>query len=558
MSIRSMRARVAAALRQARRARKTAAKPEAAAWRIETLEPKLLLSADALPGVQGLLSDPTADPVAPVVQPQDATPSAQMQVAAAASPLGTISSAPGNNLYLFGRGDGPTTVLSYSDPNLGKVNTLQFKAGVAPADVTVARATDGQAGADVALALTISGTPDVITFNGFLYGGTPANELNTLQQVKFSDGTVWDIPQLLFRLGMGSAGNDTQNGGSGADLLNGAAGNDALYGNGGADTLYGGAGDDALEGGDGNDILDGGSGNDTLNAGYGSNTFLFGRGDGQDRLYYNYNGGDASRINTLQFKAGVAPADVLVRQAYDNYFGGNNNALELSIVGTTDKVTVNAFFRSDDPANSYNGLQRVRFDDGTTWDLATLVAMSQVFTDGNDSVRGTNVADNFSGGLGNNSIGGAGGNDVIDGGPGNDTLSGDEGDDTLIGNTGNDTLYGGNGTDTLQGDDGNDYLQGDGGIDTLTGGAGDDTLEGGDGNDVLDGGSGNDTLNAGYGSNTFLFGRGDGQDRLYYNYNGGDASRVNTLQFKAGVAPDRKSTRLNSSHNPASRMPSSA
>jgi Ca2+-binding RTX toxin-like protein len=247
-----------------------------------------------------------------------------------------------------------------------------------------------------------------------------------MQRVRFDDGTEWDISALLARLYTGTGGddvwrgtnadesfsgglgNDSISGAGGNDVIDGGAGNDSLSGENGDDTLLGGlgndslsgdngrdqlfgdAGDDTLEGGNDDDLLEGGAGNDTLNAGYGSNTFVFGRGDGQDRLYYNYNGGNTARVNTLQFKAGVSPADVLVKQAYDNYFGGNR-ALELSIVGTTDKVTANAFFYGDDPANNYNGLQKVRFDDGTEWDIATLVAKVQTFTDGDDNVRGTNA-----------------------------------------------------------------------------------------------------------------------------------------------------------------------
>ncbi|HEU6454965.1 MAG TPA: LEPR-XLL domain-containing protein, partial [Roseateles sp.] len=52
MSIKSLRARAAAALRRAsKNASARTALPQRQAWKIETLEPKLLLSADALPAV---------------------------------------------------------------------------------------------------------------------------------------------------------------------------------------------------------------------------------------------------------------------------------------------------------------------------------------------------------------------------------------------------------------------------------------------------------------------------------------------------------------------------
>ena len=280
--------------------------PAVTAWRIELLEPKLLLSADAIPALH-LLVDAQTTPTPPAIadnsvgsnaahaKPQaiavvQATPGVQALPAVQASTHDT---------YLFGKGDGQVLVPSTLDANPGKFNTLLFKADVIPAEVQVARAADTQSGGNVALALTITPTGDRIRFNGFLYGGTPANDYNGLQQVSFADGTVWDVSQLLFMLGMGggTVGNDTLNGTVGADLLSGAAGNDALSGAGGDDVLYGGAGDDTLRGdagadllfgGAGNDALDGGAGNDTLTAGSGNNTYLFGRGDGQDRLNYSF------------------------------------------------------------------------------------------------------------------------------------------------------------------------------------------------------------------------------------------------------------------------------
>ena len=502
MSIKSLRARAAAALRRSSSASATAGplkkasvgSAESPQWRIESLEPKLLLSADALPAAH-LLIAPAAEPVNPGLD-GGASGSPAIVAAPASAP------GPGNNLYLFGVGDGPTLVSSYADPNLGKVNTLQFKAGVLPADVTVARAADSQRGGNVAVALTIKGTTDTITFNSVLFSGTPTNPYNGLQRVQFADGTTWDMSQLLFLLGMGTADDDFALGSSGADLLNGADGFDYLDGQGGNDTLYGGRDDDELVGGAGDDILDGGTGDDILNAGTGSNTFVFGLGDGQDRLYLNDSGGDTSRINTLQFKAGIDPADIVVKRALDTYFGGNI-ALELSIKGTTDKVTVNGFFYGENPVNRYNGVQRVRFANGVEWDLNAIVGKLP---------------------------------SLITGTSGDDVLRGTSGDDTIDALGGNDTVYAAAGNDTVMGGDGNDVLYGEDGNDSLSGGDGNDTLDGGNGADILDGGAGNDTLNAGAGNNTFVFGRGDGQDRLYYNYDA-TAGRINTLQFKAGIVP---------------------
>ncbi|MFM6367299.1 MAG: Calx-beta domain-containing protein, partial [Dolichospermum sp.] len=50
----------------------------------------------------------------------------------------------------------------------------------------------------------------------------------------------------------------------------------------------------------------------------------------------------------------------------------------LSIAGTTDSVTVVGFFYGYDPNSPYNPLQQVTFDDGTVWNLDTLVAKASV------------------------------------------------------------------------------------------------------------------------------------------------------------------------------------
>ena len=115
--------------------------------------------------------------------------------------------------------------------------------------------------------------------------------------------------------------------------------------------------------------------------------------------------------------------------------------MQLSIAGTTDSVKVIGFFYGYDPNNIYNPLQQVTFDDGTVWNLATLVAKALTGTDGDDSIVGTNAGDNISGGLGNDNISGRDGNDTLSGvNPNNinpgigerDSLSGGSGSDRFI------------------------------------------------------------------------------------------------------------------------------
>ncbi len=113
---------------------------------------------------------------------------------------------------------------------------------------------------------------------------------------------------------------------------------------------------------------------------------------------------------------------------------------------------------------------------------------------GDTQYKGTNSADNF------------------DGGFGNDTLKGRDGDDTLFGNYGDDKIEGGNGNDKLDGGVGNDVIDGGFGDDALDGGVGDDDLEGFHGKDIIDGGVGNDLIKGGKGED--ILKGGFGNDKL--------------------------------------------
>ena len=501
----------------------------------------------------------------------------------------------GNNVYLFGKGDGQDQI-SVGDATVGRLNTLRFKAGVLPSEILFRQAADGNWGGYHGLELSIAGTTDKITINGFFVNDDPAASYNPVQQVEFADGTIWDIATLKAMLYAGTSGDDTLRGTIGADTLTGGLGNDVLGGasgndtldggdgvdtlNGddGSDTLLGGAGDDTLNGGIGDDTLDGGGGNDSLSGGAGNNLYLFGKGDGQDRLVSS--DGTAGKLNVLQFKAGVATSEIVARRVDDGYWG--SGALELSIAGTTDKITVSSFFLWDELGGDYSPLQEVRFADGTIWNIDAIKARLFSGTSGDDDLRGTGGNDSIAGGLGNDSINGAAGNDTIDGGVGNDTLYGESGADTLVGGDGNDTLDGGTDGDSMSGGAGDDiylvdnvgdvviespsegydviksrvsitlptnveklqlegydninatgnddanviygneatnHIVGLAGDDELRGGGSADLIEGGSGNDLLDGGSDADTLAGGLGDDTYLVDQSN--DVVQENFNEG-------------------------------------
>ena len=323
----------------------------------------------------------------------------------------TLKASTGNNTYLFGKGDNQDTVTSLLDYTVSKTNTLQFKTGVSTSEVIVRQISKN-------LELSISGTTDKITIQDFFYQDNMKNPYNPVQQVKFSDGSIWTTADLLVKVLGGTSGDDNIAGTSTADLITGLTGND---------TLNGGAGDDTL---------DGGAGNDTLIDGTGHDTYLFGKGDGQDYIKSKQIADtSADKLSILRFKDSVLPQDVLATRV--------NGDLVITIAGTTDKVTVQDFFYQGNLNNPWSSVQQVKFADGTTWSLTDIATKAFTGTAANDTMTGTIGNDTMSGGAGNDTLSGSDGADVIYGGDGNDMLNGDIGDDALDGGAGNDTLYGG-------------------------------------------------------------------------------------------------------------------
>lgn len=122
-----------------------------------------------------------------------------------------------------------------------------------------------------------------------------------------------------------------------ADQLTGDALDNVLDGGSGDDVLSGAAGSDTLYGKDGADILIGGSGSDTLVGGNGADLYQMSRGDGQDTIIETaYAASDATTMNTVQWAANVASTQL--------WFTRLGQDLQVSIVGTADRVTVSGWY----------------------------------------------------------------------------------------------------------------------------------------------------------------------------------------------------------------------
>ena len=379
----------------------------------------------------------------------------------------------GNDTYLFGRGDGNDTIYD-QDVTAGNMDTIRFKDGVLPSDVTLSRPASGSED----LLLSINGTTDSLRV--FAWFGSVSNRV---ERVEFADGSVWDTTVLIKAPIQGT---------SGADYL---VGRDDL-----ADTIMGNAGNDILIGGGGNDRLEGGAGNDTING-----------GSGEDTASYI----DAPSGVTVSLATGAAQAtggagtDTLI--GIENLTGSSHND---SLTGNSAANLLDGGAGADtliggDGSDTYyvdnvgdlvietNAVLATGGDDTVYSSLAAYTLTANVET---LRLVATGAADGSGNSLNNTLYAGAG-NNVLDGGAGIDTVSyslaaaavtvslassaaqatGGSGSDTLV-NIEN--LVGSAYADRLTGDGLANRLNGGAGNDTLNGGAGADTLIGGDGSDI--------------------------------------------------------------------------
>jgi trimeric autotransporter adhesin len=385
----------------------------------------------------------------------------------------------GNDRYVFGRGYGQDTI-SGADATVGKLDRIEFRADTAPGDILLSRQ-------NTDLILTIAGTTDSLRVVDYL--GAEGAGASRVEQIAFTDGTVWSVAAVMAKLLLGTAGNDTLNGYAisadliygydGADFVSGKAGADTIYGGDGNDTLNGDEGDDRLDGGAGIDMLSGGNdnGNDVLidgeymSGGLGDDTYVVTAWSGSTTVISEFGSG----TDVLMLTSPVDPASLLISRDYNRISAGWDD-LYLNVVGSSGALRIEGYFFNlgDD-----SKIEQIRFANGTNWSVADVFARDSWFqqTQGGDNIRGYRWDD---------TINALGGNDTVDGGLGNDSIDG---------------------------------------------GAGNDSLNGGLGNDTIDGGVGNDTMDGGAGNDSFRLGRTTGRDTIT------DSSGIDRVIFNADVAP---------------------
>ena len=245
-------------------------------------------------------------------------------------------------------------------------------------------------------------------------------------------------------------------------------------------------------------VLDGAGGNDRLEGGVGSDTYMFGHGSGWDRVI------DSGVGDIIQLKAGITPNDLAAAQYFHSGLF-QPNGLVLGILGSTDALYIQSYFHMSEPP-------LIRFDDGTTWDLAavnqrivTVPLVSNI--DWRTLPINRESATTILGTVGNELLSGTAGPDVFFSFLGSDTLIGGAGDDHYsIGASGTESIVEeiGGGVDTVTGDLPQVYVLPDnveqaeffGRV--LTGNALDNVITAGPASNTLDGGHGNDVLIGGF------------------------------------------------------------
>lgn len=302
----------------------------------------------------------------------------------------------GDDIYVYDAGDGADRISDFTGNDV-----LVFGAAIRPEDIMV----------------SLNATSVGITFRhipGKIEAAiSPALGVNSIDSVKFADGTVWSAARILAQRFVGSSDDDTIGSDGQANALVGLGGNDSLYGGLADDTLIGGAGDDQMYGSGGNDV------------------YVIGLGHGND-VITDWDGYVEGSTDKVLFDAGIAESDV--RVVWDGYL------FNLLIVPSGQRITLANWFSAP-----YR-IEQVQFANGAVWNTDALLARAMTGTDGNDALRGTSGAETMQGLAGNDSLDGLDGHDLLSGGAGADTLDGGWGSDTLHGGAGNDELIGGAGT----------------------------------------------------------------------------------------------------------------
>lgn len=409
----------------------------------------------------------------------------------------------GGDVYVFARGDGYDTITEDDTPESGSIDTIRFADGILSQDVSPRR--DGPN-----LFLELAGTSDGLKVANWFSSDTRYR----VEQVSFSDGTVWSAALLASAPFRGTLSNDTLFGTEDGQEMVALGGQDHLYGRGGDDTLRGGDGGDNLYGESGADTMDGGAGNDDLIGGGGADVYLLDAGYGADTIRDSGQAIDGDDV--ARFGDTVLPSDIILRR--------NGTTLYLEQPDNGDSLAIVEHFA----ASGAGTIERVEFSDGTVWTQDMLATAAFRGTDGAEMLWGDDRGTLMEALGGSDQIYARSGDDTVLGGDGNDALNGEAGNDTLDGGAGNDRLEGGLGDDVYV------FAPGSGQDTVYEGsyGGGADTIR------MAAGVAPDDVLVGRYGTSLILLLEATGDRLEVQGHFSGAAYQVEALSFADGTVRD--------------------
>lgn len=265
----------------------------------------------------------------------------------------------GGDRYRFGRGDGQDTLIE-GRGNPG-VDRIVLDAGITPGSVRLERVASQENPGDQDLLLTLDDGSSLRVKGQF----GMQDEGTVVEEIRFGDGTVWNVEAIRDRL---------LTGGEESEILRGFYGrDDHLVGGGGDDLLLGGVGDDLLEGGAGDDELWGDGFDDWgylyhVCEGHGGDRYLIGRGEGHDVIHeYRWGGG----TDQLIFGDGILPESVNVAVEPSQ---GSTGTWDL-VLTLADGGSVRLVEQFDD-GELLPAVEEVLFADGTLWDADRMAELA--------------------------------------------------------------------------------------------------------------------------------------------------------------------------------------
>ncbi|RWQ33363.1 MAG: hypothetical protein EOS21_29705 [Mesorhizobium sp.] len=281
-----------------------------------------------------------------------------------------INGGDGSDRFVFRRGDGSDEVVDFvmvSTAATADIDAAQAL-GVSASGIvnTWVGGYHWQTSTNSLLKLTSSSGTDTLALEGSIKGddlsfswigvggdnlvitisGGPAGDGIVLDQQKTAAAKIEKLAldgRGTMNLAVATAAGATVNGSAEADIIFGLSGNEVLNAGAGNDALYGAAGNDTLSGGTGND------------------SYHFSAGGGTDTIVESGSYGDNDE---LDFGMGI--------DANELWFSQQGNNLVVSVLGTTDKVTISNWF-----AGPGNVVETIKSGDGKVLnhsDVATLVA----------------------------------------------------------------------------------------------------------------------------------------------------------------------------------------